>query len=320
MAKTTGVGEGESGEVEHSLTTLVPYSALDVSDATRLWGALGWGSGDLEIRSATDERRMDTAWRMLAAGFHKDLETLPGLESEPLLDDVDFSLNADLRRTRTEWKQAGQDTQGLVTRARVGIKGSIVRELDNGGTLRPSLEMGLRRDGGDAERGRGVEISAGLNWSDPRGIGIQLQGRTVTLHSEEEYKDQSVSVSIDWDPRPASALGFSATLGMEQGATASLLHSQERFPTGLTDTNSEPHWRGQVSYGLRTANPKLVGSPYLSLSGGGQNKQVRLGYRVLPRPRDEAKIGMELDLYLRMERDVGAEQDMGAGAGLRVLW
>ena len=60
------------------------------------------------------------------------------------------------------------------SRLRLIVEGSRTFEVGDGGTLTPSLELGLRGDGGDAETGMGVELGAGLAWADP-GIGLTVQ-------------------------------------------------------------------------------------------------------------------------------------------------
>ncbi len=54
-----------------------------------------------------------------------------------------------------------------VTRLRLGLEGSLPLPADSGGSvLTPSLEIGLRHDGGDAETGLGADIAAGIAWVD----------------------------------------------------------------------------------------------------------------------------------------------------------
>ena len=47
-----------------------------------------------------------------------------------------------------------------VSRLRAGLEGALV--LGHG--LRPYVEMGLRRDGGDAETGYGVDVGGGVRY------------------------------------------------------------------------------------------------------------------------------------------------------------
>ena len=70
--------------------------------------------------------------------------------------------------------------QATVTRLRLGLEGRFDRALDVGGTLTPSLEVGVRHDGGDAETGAGLELGGGLAYADPAsGLSMELRGRTL---------------------------------------------------------------------------------------------------------------------------------------------
>lgn len=48
----------------------------------------------------------------------------------------------------------------MVTRLRLGLEASRPLQFDSGATLTPSLEIGLRYDGGDAVTGFGLDLGA----------------------------------------------------------------------------------------------------------------------------------------------------------------
>ena len=52
--------------------------------------------------------------------------------------------------------------------------------LATGGALTPTLEAGLRYDGGDAETGAGVEIGAGLGYAAGR-FAVQINARGLVI-------------------------------------------------------------------------------------------------------------------------------------------
>ena len=86
----------------------------------------------------------------------------------------ELAARSDLTLTRT-WSEAAADLEAAeadTSRLRLILEGSRAFEVGAGGTLTPSLEVGLRHDGGDAETGTGVELGAGLRYADPaRGPG-----------------------------------------------------------------------------------------------------------------------------------------------------
>ena len=52
-------------------------------------------------------------------------------------------------------------------RLRLVLEGSRPFGVGNGGLFTPTFDLGLRRDGGDAEEGSGVEIGCGLLYASP---------------------------------------------------------------------------------------------------------------------------------------------------------
>ena len=100
-----------------------------------------------------------------------------------------------------------------VTRLRLGVEGTW-RGLDaGGGRLVPSLELGVRHDGGNAETGYGADIAAGLAWSDAtRGIEAKFGGRGLLTHEDGGLRERGFLASLAWDPAPGSDRGVRLTL------------------------------------------------------------------------------------------------------------
>ena len=75
---------------------------------------------------------------------------------------IDVTIRSDAMWVRTETGRAIQlaPSESDVLRFRLLIEGSRDFAV-GGGTLTPSLELGLRRDAGDAETGTGIDAGAG---------------------------------------------------------------------------------------------------------------------------------------------------------------
>ena len=102
------VREGD-GTVEASLTAALPYASLEASERLKLWGALGYGEGEVTLATAMGGRyRADTTWRMAAAGLRGDLLEAPTEGSGPAL-----ALTSDALWART----ASEKTLDLSPRA-----------------------------------------------------------------------------------------------------------------------------------------------------------------------------------------------------------
>ena len=71
-----------------------------------------------------------------------------------------------------------------VTRLRLSFEASHAHEFASGGTLTPSVELGLRHDGGDGETGTGMELGGRLRYLSQ---GLTIEGeRSYRLGSRLE--------------------------------------------------------------------------------------------------------------------------------------
>ena len=222
LSHSRGAGEyrspGGGGEVESTVTGLYPYGRYELTERTALWGVAGYGEGELVLTpegKTALETDMDLA--MAAAGLKGTV--LDGGGDGPAL-----ALEADgfAVRATSDGIIGLPASDATVTRLRLGAEGSWQGLSFGGGTLTPSLEVGIRHDGGDAERGFGADIGAGLAWSDPvRGIEAELKGRGLLTHEDSDFRERGFSGSLSWDPTAGSDLGPSLTLTQSVGGQAS---------------------------------------------------------------------------------------------------
>ena len=67
-----------------------------------------------------------------------------------------------------------------------------------------SLEVGMRHDGGDAETGFGVDIGAGLAWTDPAsGMKAKVDARGLLTHEANGFRERGIAGSLARDPAPS---------------------------------------------------------------------------------------------------------------------
>ena len=164
----TDHGSRGSGTLESTLTSVHPYARLEVSERLTVWGTLGYGSGDLTLEVDGSGRwETDTSMRMAAVGARGVVVAASGA------DPLELAVRTDARIVRMTSDAADGAAGKLAasesgtSRVRVMLEGSRAFALAGGGTVVPSLEVGLRQDGGDAETGAGVELGGGLRYSDP---------------------------------------------------------------------------------------------------------------------------------------------------------
>ena len=284
--ETTDHASRGSGTLESSLTSVHPYARLEVSERLTVWGTLGYGSGALTLEVDGSGRwETDTSMRMAAVGARGVMVAATGAEPLELAARTDARV---VRMTSDAADGAGGKlaaAESGTSRVRVMLEGSRAFALEGGGTVVPSLEVGLRQDGGDAETGTGVELGGGLSYTDPAsGLTVDARVRGLIAHEEAHYSEWGASGSVRIEPGP-SGRGLSLTLTPAWGATsggaerlwslrdARGLAANEAFdPAGRLDA--------EAGYGLGAFGGSGVMTPYagLALSGAGE-RAWRTGVR-----------------------------------------
>ena len=67
-------------------------------------------------------------------------------------------------KTTSEEVDGLDSSEGSLSRLRLGVEAVRPFPLANGSSLLPSMELGIRQDGGDAETGFGMDLGAGILW------------------------------------------------------------------------------------------------------------------------------------------------------------
>ncbi len=288
------------GSVEASLTAAIPYAALQASERLKLWGAAGYGTGEVTLKTAMGgSYKADTSWSMAAAGLRGDLLAPPAEGSGPAL-----ALTSDALWTRTSSEKtrdlAASDSDA--TRLRLGLEGSYRYALEGGGHLTPKLEIGARHDGGDAETGFGVELGGGIAWVDPGlGLSLDVSGRTLIAHGNDDLKDRGYAAALAFDPDPATQRGPSLSLRQEFGGQAKGGLDALFQPATLEDrTGSEAtsRWAMEAAYGFPAFGGRWTGSPHAGLGLATGARDYSLGWRLTP----EAANAPDVSFGLRATR------------------
>ena len=315
---THSASRADDGEVEASLTAALPYASVHATPRLKLWGATGRGGGEVTLKTPGARYRANTEWTMAAAGMRGDFLT-------PLPEGAGASLalTADALWTRI----TSDRTRGLaasassVTRVRLGLEGRYPLALDGDGQLTPRFEARARQDGGDAETGRGFELGAGLAFSDPAlGLTLDLSGRTLIAHTDDDLKERGYQASLAFDPDPATKRGPSLGLRQEFGGRAEggLDALFASAPLGeRTGRGAKPRWAMETAWGFPALGGRFTASPHAGLGLAADAREISLGWRLTP----EASTAPDLSLGLkaaRRERNTALPQHtFGVEAALR---
>ena len=284
------VREGD-GTVDASLTAALPYASLEASERLKLWGALGYGEGEVTLATAMGGRyRADTTWRMAAAGLRGDLLEAPAEGSGPALTLTSDALWA---RTASEKTLDLAASASDVTRLRLGLEGSWRMALDGGdagaqpgASLTPKLELGARHDGGDAETGFGAELGGGIAWVHPAlGLTLDVSGRTLIAHEDGALEDRGFAAALGFDPRPETERGPSFSLRQDFGGPASGGLDALFQPAPLDERSGAEatrRWTAEAAYGLPAFGGRWTASPHAGLGLSPDARDYTLGWRWTP--------------------------------------
>ncbi len=312
------VREGD-GSVEASLTAAIPYAALQASERLKLWGAAGYGTGEVTLKTAMGgSYKADTMWSMAAAGLRGDLLEAPAEGSGSAL-----AVTSDALWTRT----SSEKTRDLAasasdaTRLRLGLEGSYRMALEGGGHVTPKLEIGARHDGGDAETGFGVELGGGIAWVDPGlGLSLDVSGRTLIAHGDDDLKDRGYAASLAFDPDPTTRRGASLSLRQEFGGQANGGLDALFQPATLEDrTGSEAtsRWSMEAAYGFPAFGGRWTGSPHVGLGLATGARDYSLGWRLVPEAANAPDLSFGLKATRRESDTAQAEHTVGFEATAR---
>ena len=222
LGEGTAQGAGKSYVMGSSVTTALPYARLQLTERLSAWGLAGTGSGRLTLDldgEAPERTSADLSMTLAAVGMRGDLVTPAEAGGFAL------ALKADAFWVRTESDSVSTPEAGNLaaaraeaSRVRAVLDGSRTFALAGGGTLTPSIELGLRHDGGDAETGTGTELGAGLGYADPtRGLDMALRLHGLAGHADDGYGEWGVSGSLRLVPG-GDGRGLSASLTPSYGA------------------------------------------------------------------------------------------------------
>ena len=313
------VREGD-GSVEASLTAAVPYAALQASERLKLWGALGYGAGEVTLKPAMGGNyKADIDWTMAAAGLRGDVIAPPTEGNGPALAVTSDALWA---RTSSDKTRDLAASESDVTRLRLGLEGSYRVALEEGGHLTPKLEVGARHDGGDAETGFGVELGGGIAWVDPSlGLSLDLSGRTLIAHGNDDLEDRGYSASLSYDPAPATKRGPSLTLTQDWGGQAQggldALFTPDPLEDRTGNGEATSRWAMEAAYGLPVLGGRFTGSPHVGVGLATAARDYTIGWRLTPEAASAPDLTFGLKATRRESDGARAEHTAGFEATLR---
>ena len=212
-----GTNTGTAGGLlQTTLTTIYPYARYRLNDRLSIWGALGYGQGDLRLTEgrAGTVYDTDTGLRVGALGARGVVLDARGYELALRTDAMRVQMTSD-----TVIGLAGASAE--VGRVRALLEGSRMFMLGENRSFEPTLEFGLRHDSGDAETGSGIELGAGIRYADAvLGLSLEANARGLVAHQDSAYEEWGAWATIRMDPGEPGK-GLSLSLSPTWGAASS---------------------------------------------------------------------------------------------------
>ncbi len=281
------------GDVDMGLTSVLPYAHYAVRPGLSLWGLVGGGIGEVELKDAAGEVETDVTMLMAAIGGRQELASW---------GDIDFGLKSDgfAVQLKTEGVEGLSEVSGVARRLRLGLEMSRDVYVSEDSLLLPRVEIGGRWDGGDADSGVGMEVGGGVEYVD-RGLGlsVEVRGRYLLFHEESEFEDWGGSFSLRMG-EGVRGRGLWLMFEPEWGEVAS---GVERMWRGEVESGLGVGKRGlspgrvkfDVGYGMETRGSGWLVTPYSGVSiMGEEEREYRLGGKV--------GVGEWMDISLEGER------------------
>ena len=301
MAVSHGRGEGSltpdgldrAYTAHSSLTSVHPYVAFDLSEDLIVWGQAGYGRGRMAlVESRVSGLNMEElgAYRtgnglsMAAVGARGALPDAGGFQLAVRSDAFLVGTTSDAVAAGA----AGNLAAGKagVSRVRAVLEGSRELKFAAGRTLTPSVEVGVRQDGGDAETGLGIETGFGVVYAEPR-VGLMLDAMVNLLvaHQDSRYREWGFTGSVRFDPGLAGrglSLTMMPSLGSASQGAGRLWALQDM--SGLAPFGTPFDLGGQfaadVGYGMAGPGDRGTGTPYAGVTRSGMGYQsMRYGWR-----------------------------------------
>ena len=279
-----------AGTQKTRMFSVYPYAGWHFPDGSNFWATAGYGEGEIEFRDDVGTQMGDAWQAMAAAGGTARLA-----EAEGPLTGGDATLS--VRTQASAGRLAVDDNGSLISDMgvsvyglRAALKGVETIGLPSGDSLTPSLEAGLRWDGGEGETGLGLELDVGFGYADPaRGLTTGARGRALVAHTSG-LRELGASGWLrlvpdefgrGWSFEAAPSWGESAS-GVEKlwehGVAGEASEGPGETPWARFDT--------ELGYGFSTL-PRRNGllTPYAGLGlteGGSRNYRVGVRFELGP--------------------------------------
>ena len=305
LSRTKGEFDWKEGrETAHGtygfdIRSVHPYFIWRADERWHLWGAAGYGGGKVEPQERGGAgTENDTSLLSVTLGGQGKLREYA---TDAHGSSTSFSLKTEMwaARINVDGDEVVEEHDAEVHRLRLMLAASHTHVLAAGGAFTPSLELGLRREGGDGTSGMGVEFGGAMRFTDSTSRWT-AEGRARTLWSRNAYREWGVGGSLQLAAgagKRGLSLRFAPSWG-ETAASAENMWGDETVAHASAPTASvspEGRFDASIGYGMPAFGGAWSGVPHVGVSVNEASRTWRLGWRLITLPSHEA-FNFELDL------------------------
>ena len=267
----------DSLSLSASLTGVYPYMRYNLTDRLRVWGTGGYGRGSLRLQGdSLASSSSDLSMMLGSIGVSGDIVSA-GSQGFGL----SWQTDAMLLRSSLASSRSLSSVEAMVHRLRLSLESSYILRIGDRASLAPKLQLGVRRDGGDAEQGMGLDVAGGLGFVNSAwGLQAQVDMHGMLVHEDSDFEQWGVSGMILFDRSPSLDIGASLRLFPSWGSASSstggmrALWSRETVSGlgGFRRTGGDDRslrLAGRFDYGFAAFGKSGVTTPYASFSLSG---------------------------------------------------
>ena len=279
----TGDAVSGKGALDIEVDSYYPYLQWSPAERVRLWGMLGFGSG--EVTPERDGRDVglaaDLSMTLGAAGARVELGRRLGMDLA-LRGDAGF-----LQLETDEGVGPAHDLTVGVHHARLGVTGSWSYMLGDG-LLTPFVEANARFDGGDGLGGAGLEIAGGVRYRGPV-LGMELRGRTLAAHGADGYSESGLAGAVVFGRDGGEGWSFALAPRWGRTADATDLAWRGDYRGLAAGSGLRPSWgvAGRLAHGFPLRERPGIVTPFgeYDLTHGDRARtRVGMSYRLAGTP------------------------------------
>lgn len=297
-------------QLDINTNQLTPYFRYGDAQRSAVWGAMGFGFGNL----VTDLDEAEGASHRLRS----QIAMLGGRHAVGQHARFDLALRGDAAASQLAVAADAASAPGLsatVHRVRSGLEASYSIDWLGDFSVTPSARLSLRADGGDGDVSPGVELAGGLKLVH-RALLIEFSGHAFESGDQQRYSESGIAVTATLNPS-RDGTGFSASISPRWGAnsyggdriwqnitTQSTYAFNPKSADGFT-VDGQRQLDAQLGYGIAVANERFVITPFVQHGqNAGSYSESQIGTELAQLVRATSRLSSRLS-FGRMHRLAG---------------